>query len=180
STVEDRKTGFLQGVLVAPISRNTIVLGQALGGAVLALVQGTIFLALAPVAGIPLSARAVLITIALMAVVAFALTNIGLAIAWRIDSTQGFHAIMNLILLPMWMLSGAFFPVAGAPPWLEWTMRLNPLTYAMSAIRQSLYLAKPALAGPTPELGPSVVVAIAFAAFAYLLATRTARHAVVA
>lgn len=180
STVEDRKTGFLQGVLVAPISRNTIVLGQALGGAVLALVQGAIFLALAPLAGIPLSFAAAIITIALMAIVAFALTNIGLAIAWRIDSTQGFHAIMNLILLPMWMLSGAFFPLTGAPVWLEWAMRLNPLTYAMSAIRQSLYLAEPALAGPTPEFGRSVLIAIAFAAFAYLLATRTARHAVVA
>jgi ABC-2 type transport system permease protein len=180
STVEDRKTGFLQGVLVAPISRNTIVFGQALGGAALALVQGSIFLLLAPLAGIPLNFAASVITIALMTVVAFALTSIGLAIAWRIDSTQGFHAIMNLILLPMWMLSGAFFPLTGAPVWLEWTMRLNPLTYGMAAIRQSLYIAEPALAGPTAGFGPSVAIAVAFAALAYLLAARTARRAVVA
>jgi len=73
----------------------------------------------------------------IMALVAFALTNLGLIIAWRIDSTQGFHAIMNLILLPIWMLSGAFFPAAGAPKLLAWVMRLNPMTYGMAALRES-------------------------------------------
>jgi ABC-2 type transport system permease protein len=180
STVEDRKAGFLQGVLVAPIARRTIVLGQALGGATLALGQGAIFLALAPAAGIAVSAGALAATIGLLAVVAFALTNIGLAIAWRIGSTQGFHALMNLILIPMWLLSGAVFPAAGAPAWLEWTMRLNPLTYAMAAIRQTLYLGEPELAGPGPALAASVAITLAFAAFAYLLAMRTAERARIA
>ena len=135
STVEDRKQGFLQGVLVAPISRATIVMGQALGCTTLALVQGIIFLAMAPLAGIHLSLGAVAVSIVMMALIAFAMTSIGLAIAWRIESTQGFHAIMNMMLMPIWLLSGAFFPAAGAPGWLRWTMRLNPLTYAVDALQ---------------------------------------------
>ncbi|MFZ0888236.1 MAG: ABC transporter permease [Candidatus Binataceae bacterium] len=178
-TVEDRKQGFLQGVLVAPISRGTIVMGQALGGTTLALIQGVIFLVLAPFAGIDLSAAAIAVAIAMMALIAFALTGIGLAIAWRIESTQGFHAIMNLILIPIWLLSGAFFPAEGAPAWLGWTMRLNPLTYATAALREGLYLARPAALGPLPGFAPSVAIALCFAAFTFLLAARVARRAAV-
>ncbi|MGH6680245.1 MAG: ABC transporter permease, partial [Bradyrhizobium sp.] len=126
STVEDRKEGFLQGVLVAPTSRTTVVFGQALGGATLALVQGVIFLILAPLAGIGLSAAAIGLAAGMMALIAFSLTSIGLIIAWKIESTQGFHAIMNLILIPIWLLSGAFFPTTGVPSWLAWVMRVNP------------------------------------------------------
>ena len=75
-----------------------------------------------------------------MALLAFGLTNLGLLIAWRMDSTQGFHAIMNLLLIPIWLLSGAFFPSAGVPGWLAWTMKFNPLTYGLAAFRHSLYL----------------------------------------
>jgi ABC-2 type transport system permease protein len=177
STVEDRREGFLQGVLVAPISRSTVVLGQALGGTTLALVQGIIFLILAPFAGIHLNAEAVIVASLMMGVIAFALTSIGLVIAWRIESTQGFHAIMNLILIPIWLLSGAFFPLTGAPAWLQWTMRLNPLTYAMAALRNGLYLADPAAVGSAAPMASSVTIAIAFALFAFLLATRVARRA---
>ena len=74
---------------------------------------------------------------------AFALANLGLIIAWRMESTQGFHAIMNLILLPIWLLSGAFFPATGASSWLTWMMMVNPLTYGMAALRRSLYLGDP-------------------------------------
>ena len=177
STVDDRKQGFLQGVLVAPVSRSTIVLGQALGGMTLALVQGIIFLALAPLAGIRLSLEAIIVSSAMMAIIAFALTSIGLALAWRIESTQGFHAIMNLLLLPIWMLSGAVFPLTGAPPWLLWTTRLNPLTYAVTALREGLYVAEPSAIGHAMRFGPSVAIAVAFAAFAFMLATRVARNA---
>ncbi len=180
STIDDRHQGFLQGVLVAPITRTTVVMSQALGGTTLALVQGIIFLALAPIAGVRLSASAVLATIAVMGLVAFALTNLGLIIAWRIESTQGFHAIMNLILLPIWMLSGAFFPAAGAPGWLAWVMRVNPMTYGMSALRQSLYLAHPQAVGTLPNLAFSTLLTLAFAAAAYLGAVRVASHAVAA
>jgi len=180
STIEDRKQGFLQGVLVAPITRRSIVMSQALGGTTLALVQGIIFLVLAPIAGIRLNTPAVLATVIIMGLVAFALTNLGLIIAWRIDSTQGFHAIMNLILLPIWMLSGAFFPSAGAPRWLAWVMRLNPMTYGMAALRESLYLAHPGTIGSLPNLTFSTILTIAFAAATYLVAVRIASRAVMA
>jgi ABC-2 type transport system permease protein len=177
STVEDRRAGFLQGVLVAPVSRVTVVLGQAIGGTTLALMQGIIFLLLAPFAGIHLNLEAVAVTTAMMAIIAFALTSIGLVIAWRIESTQGFHAIMNLILIPIWLLSGAFFPATGAPTWLRWTMRLNPLTYGMNALRRGLYLAEPASFCAYTHFRPSAAIAIAFALGAFLLASRVARRA---
>jgi ABC-2 type transport system permease protein len=178
STIDDRKQGFLQGVLVAPITRQSIVMAQALGGTTLALVQGIIFLVLAPLAGIALNGAAVISAIVVMALVAFALTNLGLIIAWRIDSTQGFHSIMNLILLPIWMLSGAFFPASGAPGILAWIMRLDPLTYGMSALRQSLYLAHPGSLGSLPNLTFSAILTVAFAALTYLGAVRVASRAV--
>jgi len=176
AVVEDRKSGFLQGVLVAPIPRGSIVLGQALGGTTLAVVQGVLFLALAPLAGIPLSFAAVVeVTIVLIAV-AFALTSLGLMIAWRMESTQGFHAIMNLILMPIWILSGAFFPATGAPGWLGWIMRLNPLTYGMAALRRALYLSAPAAVGKLPPFTSSFAVTLLFCALAFGGATAVARR----
>ena len=177
STVEDRKQGFLQGVLVAPITRPTIVMGQALGGTTLALIQGVIFLILAPLAGIHLTASAIAAAIVIMALVAFALTSIGLVIAWRIDSTQGFHAIMNLILIPIWLLSGAFFPAAGAPAWLRWTMRINPLSYGMAALRRSLYLGAATAASSPPGLMMQLAITVAFSAATFMLAARVAKRA---
>jgi ABC-2 type transport system permease protein len=177
STVEDRKQGFLQGVLVAPITRPTIVMGQALGGTTLALIQGVIFLILAPLAGIHLTIGAVAAAIVIMALVAFALTSIGLVIAWRIDSTQGFHAIMNLILIPIWLLSGAFFPAAGAPAWLRWTMRLNPLSYGMAALRRSLYLGATTAASSAPGCMMPLAITGAYSAATFILAASVATRA---
>ena len=124
---------FLQGVLVAPVPRWRIVLAQALGGTTLALLQGMLLLIFAPMTGIQFGAASLLFTLGVMALLAFGLTNLGLLIAWRMDSTQGFHAIMNLLLIPIWLLSGAFFPSTGVPGWLAWTMKFNPLTYGLAA-----------------------------------------------
>ncbi len=179
SVIEDRREGFLQGVLVAPVSRSSIVLGQALGGTLLALVQGILFLLLAPAAGLSLTVASVLWVVVVMFLVSFALTSLGLVIAWRLDSTQGFHAIMNLILLPMWVLSGAFFPITGVPAWLLWTMRLNPLTYGMAALRRSLYLANPAAAGAVPGLAPALAVTVGFCVLAFIAAADAARRSAV-
>ncbi len=96
SIIEDRREGFLQGVLVAPVSRTAIVLGKVLGGTALAFAQGLVFLLLAPTVGIRLTPASVLAAAGVMLVVAFALTGLGFCIAWRMNSTQGFHAIMNL------------------------------------------------------------------------------------
>jgi ABC-2 type transport system permease protein len=176
SVVEDRREGFLQGVLVAPVSRSSIVLGQALGGTTLALLQGVLLLLLAPLAGIPLSGWSVVAVIAVLFCLAFSLTNLGLIIAWRMQSTQGFHAIMNVILFPIWLLSGAFFPITGVPLWLAWLMWLNPLTYGMAALRRCLYLPHATAAGAVPGLVPSLGVTLLFGAGTLLAAVYTANR----
>ena len=169
SIIEDRREGFLQSVLVAPIPRTTIVLGKVAGSTTLALIQGTLFLILAPLV-IGVSPSAVLITLVILGLVAFGLTALGYVIAWSLDSTQGFHAIMNLFLIPLWLLSGAVFPASGAPGWLQWVMGVNPLTYGVAAVRWSLYGGPTyaALGGPPP--GTSLTVIIAFGAAMFVAA----------
>ena len=157
SVIDDRNEGFLQGVLVAPVGRGSLVVGKVLGGATLAWLQGMVVLVLAPVAGIDLTLEATVGAAGVLALLAIAMTALGFAFAWRIDSTQGFHAVMNVVLLPMWFLSGAFFPVAGAPTWLEWVMRVNPLTYGTAALRHVFYGG----AAMTAEALPSMVFCLA-------------------
>lgn len=176
AVVEDRRAGFLQGVLVAPVPRAAIVLGQALGATSLAVIQGALFLALAPLAGVALTPMRILATLGAMALVGFGLTNLGLLIAWRMDSTQGFHAVMNLLLLPIWFLSGAFFPPEGLPAALVWIMRLDPLTYGVALLRQAMWLGEtvPTGALPSPELG--LVVTALFGVVSLAAAIAVARR----
>jgi ABC-2 type transport system permease protein len=143
SIIEDRREGFLQSVLVAPVGRLAIVLGKLLGGASLAMLQGVLFLLLAPVVGVPVSLAGLPWLIVAMFLVSFALTGLGFLIAWQLNSSQGFHAIMNLFLIPMWLLSGALFPSSGAHAWMAWVMKCNPLTYGVTAIRRGLYWEQP-------------------------------------
>ena len=160
SVIDDRHEGFLQGVLVAPVARGAIVMGKILGGASLAWLQGMIVLCMAPLAGIALSPETILAAAGVLAMLAVAMTSLGFAFAWKIDSTQGFHAVMNVILLPMWFLSGAFFPLAGAPVWLEWIMRLNPLTYGIAAMRHVLYFQSAGSAEQLPPLAVCLIVLV--------------------
>src|SRR4051812_34784469 len=143
SVIEDRREGFLLSVLVAPISRTVIVLGKVLGGTTLATIQGLIFLAFAPLIGIHFTLLRFASALFCILLVSFSLTALGFIVAWRLDSTQAFHAIINLFLMPLWMLSGSLFPVSGASRWIALVMRANPLTYGVEALRSSLY----------PELG---------------------------
>ena len=174
STVEDRREGFLQGVLAAPVPRWAIVLGQALGGTSLAVLQGMLLLFLAPLLGIPLSVAAFFASLGMMLIISLALTGLGLVIAWRMESTQGFHAIMNLILIPIWLLSGAFFPASGAPAPLAWLMRIDPLTYGMAGLRHCLYLNRPDAVGAIPSMPLSLGISVGFGVVALLAAARTA------
>jgi len=143
SVIEDRREGFLQGVLVAPVGRWGIVMGKLLGGATLAMLQGILFLLLAPLTGVPISLAGLPWLLVAMFLVSFALTGLGFLLAWQLNSSQGFHAIMNLFLIPMWLLSGALFPASGAQSWMAWVMMVNPLTYGVTAIRQGLYWNQP-------------------------------------
>jgi ABC-2 type transport system permease protein len=145
SLIEDRKEGFLLSVMVAPVPRSAIVLGKVLGGATLAAVQGLIFLAFAPFVGVHMGFVDFLLVIFVVFLVSFALTSLGFVIAWPMDSTQAFHAIINLFLIPLWLLSGALFPLAGASGWMRFLMRLNPLTYGVEALRVLLYPESPSV-----------------------------------
>jgi ABC-2 type transport system permease protein len=176
SIIEDRREGFLQSVLAAPVPRSTIVLGKVVGATTLALVQGMVFMVLAPFV-ISVSPSAVVITLVILGLVAFGLTALGYVIAWSLDSTQGFHAIMNLFLIPMWLLSGAVFPASGAPLWLQWVISVNPVTYGVAAVRWSLYGSSTyaALGGPAPLVSLTVIVIFGVAMFVAALGV-THRH----
>jgi ABC-2 type transport system permease protein len=177
SVIEDRQAGFLQSVLVAPVSRAGIVLGKVAGGATLALVQALVFLLLAPLAGVPLTLVGALGAAGALALTAVALTALGLAVAWPSDSVQGFHAVMMVFLMPMWLLSGAFFPLTGVPGWLEWVMRANPLTYGVALVRTALYRGDVGGLGLPPlwlSLGVTALFgAVALCVCAALVARRT-------
>src|SRR5579864_3141283 len=139
SVIEDRKEGFLLSVLVAPVPRSAIVLGKVLGGTTLSAIQGMIFLAFAPAIGVHIGLVQFVALVVTIFLVSFSLTALGFAIAWPMDSTQAFHAIINLFLIPLWLLSGALFPISGASMWLRVLMRINPLTYGVEALRELLY-----------------------------------------
>ena len=143
SVIEDRKEGFLLSVMVAPVPRSAIVLGKVMGGTTLSAIQGLIFLAFAPFVGVHMGLVDFLLVVFVVFLVSFALTSLGFAIAWPMDSTQAFHAIINLFLIPLWLLSGALFPLSGASGWLRLLMRLNPLTYGVEALRGLLYPESP-------------------------------------
>jgi ABC-2 type transport system permease protein len=164
SVIEDRKEGFLLSVLVAPVSRSAIVLGKVLGGTTLSAMQGLIFLVFAPLLGIQFGAVSFLLIVLTVFLVSFALTALGFAIAWPMDSTQAFHAIINLFLIPLWLLSGALFPLSGASGWLRALMRINPLTYGVEALRQLLF--------PVPEgtLMSALATLVLFSFFMFALA----------
>lgn len=135
SVIEDRHQGFLQGVLVSPVQRSALVLAKVLGGALLGLLQGMLLLAFAPLAGAQLNLPSFLGVVLLLFLIAAALTAMGFVFAWIIDSTQGYHGIMNVVFVPMWILSGAVFPPKEGT-FLGWVTVVNPLSYGVKAIRQ--------------------------------------------
>ncbi|MBX3443698.1 MAG: ABC transporter permease [Planctomyces sp.] len=172
SIIEDRREGFLQGVLVSPIPRSSLVLGKILGGTCLAVLQALVFIGIAPV----LSRLGVVTPLTLdltvgqwvaatvwMAAIAFVLTALGYLIAWPMESTQGFHAVMSVFLMPMWLLSGAFFPVP-ASGWLHWIMRANPLTYGVAGLRRLMTPEGTPLPPGLPSWGTCLLVTGAMAA----------------
>jgi len=136
SIVTDREFGFLKEILVAPISRTAIALGKITSGSTTAVIQGLIILAIAPLVGIKLSLTLVLALIPAIFLVAFALSSLGLLIASRIKSTEGFPMVMNFIMMPMFFLSGAMFPLVNLPAWMSFVAKINPASYAIDMFRQ--------------------------------------------
>jgi ABC-2 type transport system permease protein len=138
SIVWDREFGFMRELLVAPIDRAAIAAGKTLGGATQAMIQGLILLVLAPFVGVHLDAVVVLQLIALTFVLAFGLSAMGVALASYMRSMQGFQVVMNFLMMPMFFLSGALFPLVGLPGWMTVLTRLNPASYGIDPIRRVL------------------------------------------
>ena len=178
SVIEDRREGFMQSVLVAPVGRWPILFGKVIGGSAIAWAQALVFLLLVWIVGAVSPGWNVVPLLALLFVLAIAMCSLGMIVAWPMDSTQGFHAIMMLGLMPMWLLSGSFFPIPAADGSATWgqailggLMRANPLSYGMFELRQLLY---PAIDFASASFAPSSAtcwgVTIAFAGFTTIIA----------
>jgi ABC-2 type transport system permease protein len=158
--------------MVAPVPRSAIVLGKVLGGTTLAAVQGLIFLLLAPLTGVHISLAALPLIVLTVFLVSFALTALGFAIAWPMDSTSAFHAIINLFLIPLWLLSGALFPLSSASGWLRVLMRINPLTYGVEALRTLLYPNAPVEFSLASAMATLVLFSLFMFGLAFVVANR--------
>lgn len=135
SIVWDREFGFFKEVMVAPISRAAVAVGKAIGGSTIALFQGVIILLFAPLIGVGLSAPRLLVVLPLMFLIAFSLTSLGIVVAARMATMEGFQMVMNFLVMPLFLLSGAMFPITRLPGWLKALTIIDPLTYGVDALR---------------------------------------------
>jgi ABC-2 type transport system permease protein len=139
SIVWDREFGFLREMMVAPVRRSSIVIGKCLGGATVASTQGVILILLAPLVGVPYTPLLIVGIFVLQLLLAFAITAFGVMIAVRIKQMQSFFGVMQMIIMPMFFISGALFSVASLPAWLAVLNRLDPLTYAVDPMRRLVF-----------------------------------------
>jgi ABC-2 type transport system permease protein len=135
SIIWDREFGFLKEVLVAPVPRWAVAVGKVLGGATVAMIQCMILLALMPFTGIYPTPRLILGLLLLSFLMSLAMTSLGIAIAAGMRSMQGFQMLMNFLIMPLYFLSGAMFPIASAPAWMKTLMVIDPLSYGVDALR---------------------------------------------
>ena len=188
SVVWDREFGFLREILVAPISRSAVALGKTLGGATQAALQGVIMLIAAPFVGVHLTVLSVLEVIPLLFLIAFALTSLGVALSARLKTMQGFQVVMNFLMMPMFFLSGALFPIQNLPGWMTVLTRLDPVAYGIAPVRSALLGGAGSLpAGSdrfwsvtfgsyTASVWLDVAVLVAFSAVMLGIAMRSFRH----
>jgi ABC-2 type transport system permease protein len=139
SIVWDREFGFLREMLVAPVRRSSIILGKALGGATISMLQAVLVLILAPFVHVPLTVGLVLTLLGEIFLLSFTLTALGLAVVARIRQVQTVMGLMQVLLLPLSFLSGALYPLSNLPTWLSIAVRLNPLTYAVHPVRSAVF-----------------------------------------
>ena len=169
--IEDRDAGFLQGVLVAPVSRMAIVLGKVGGATLIALAQVLLFTVAAPFLGLHLGAAGLVLLLVGFVLTSLGFAGLGFLLAWGMRSTAGFHAIMMVFLMPLWMLSGALFPISGAPAWMVVVMEINPVFHALEIIRAPFYGGGWSLLGHSGYL-VSLAVTVLWATASLLLSMR--------
>jgi len=139
SVIWDKEFGFLKEVLVAPVNRFSVILGRSLGGMTTAIIQALVIVGIAVAMGVTLSSvPGFLLAILVMVLTCATFTGFGLIIATRLGNLEGFMAIMNLIVFPIFFLSGALFPIQSMPPWLRYIMYIDPLTYGVDGLRGTL------------------------------------------
>jgi len=139
SIVWDREFGFLREMLVAPVSRSAIVIGKCLGGSTIATLQGIVMLALAGLAGVPYNPVLLIILVGEMLLLSFTLTAFGVMMAARITQFQAFMALTQMLVMPLFFLSGALYPLNGLPTWLSVLTRVDPLTYVVGPMRHAVF-----------------------------------------
>jgi ABC-2 type transport system permease protein len=139
SIVWDREFGFMREMMVAPVRRSSIVIGKCLGGATVASLQGVILIALAWAVDVPYSVAFVLGVFGMMLLLAFAMTAFGVMVAVRIKQMQAFMGVTQMVVMPMFFISGALFPVTGLPAWLAFLNRIDPITYAVDPMRKLVF-----------------------------------------
>lgn len=156
SIIWDREFGFLREMLVAPIRRSSIVIGKCLGGATVATFQGAIVIALAGIVGVPYDPSLIIEVFAMLTLLAYTLTAFGVMVAARIRQIQSFMALTQMLIMPLYFLSGAMFPVSGLPMWLTVLNRIDPLTYAVDPIRRVVFAHLNVAPAVRERLAPSV------------------------
>ena len=164
TVVEDRKEGFLQAVLAGPGSRLSTVLGKVLGSTSVGLLQAALFLLLAPAAGVRLAQVNFPLLALVMVLTGVALTSLGVTLAWWVKSTSGYHAVMSVLLIPMWVLSGGMFPREGAGPAVAAMMTANPLRFTVDGLRRAL-LGDAAAAAASPSCASMSTVLVVLGLF---------------
>lgn len=163
SLIEDRHAGFLQAVLVSPAPRWAMAAGKLVGGGALGFAQALLLLACSLLVGATPDLAGGLAAVLALAGLSLGITGFGLAAAWKVDSASGFHGVMNLVLMPMWLLSGAIFPVEGASGWLRAIVLVNPMAWCQRAVGAGLAGRVDGLALALAGLFAATGVALAFA-----------------
>ena len=168
SVIEDRQSGFLQGVLVAPGSRLAMVVGKLSGVVSMTVVQSALFLALMPLTGLDVSNVYWPVLLFSIVLSSSSLTAVGICMAWVLPSAQAYHGVMSVLLLPLWLVSGAMFPPTGGA--VEWIMRVNPMTYMVDAIRGAMTADQ--CSGVAPNMWVALLVTGAFCALSIAVALK--------
>lgn len=169
SVIDDRREGFLLAMLAAPAPRCAIVVGKVLGGMTMSVIQGLLFCLCLPLVGVSLTVASVTASVGALLLTGLGFTSLGFWMAWRSRTSQGFHAMMNIVLMPLWMVSGALFNESTAHKWMKALMAVNPLSYFMAVMQRSVM---PSQQWSGPSLAAGIAVTLICGLFFLVLAVR--------